>query len=163
MLFGLVEIAGCLQRNSNLRRQRARAANILRRDAGSIQPVQHTKHAQDLTLRVEQRDGQQLPHLELGQRLQIYSWDLARIVRPEDFPGQQRLADGPSGKDEVYALGAAIFGGPTHMEGAFFQQSDEAAGKAEEIRCAQSKSLQELVKLADRAKFRGNVQQLMEI
>ncbi len=56
----------------------------------------------------------------------------------------------------------AVFCRPAHVEGAVFQQSDEAASEAEKIRRAQRKLLQELVQLADGAEFGRDIQQLVE-
>ena len=69
---------------------------------------------------------------------------------------------GPAGSMKSTCSGLAVFCRPTHVEGAVFQQSNEAASEAQEIRCPQRKLLQELIQLADGAEFGRNIQQLME-
>ncbi len=58
VLFGLMKIASYLQRHRNLRCQGPGPANLLLRDAGLIDPVQHSEHSQDFAVGIEQRDGQ---------------------------------------------------------------------------------------------------------
>ena len=58
VLFGLMEIAGHLQRDRHLRRQSAGATDLLLRNAGVVEPVQHSEHAQHFAFGIEQRDGQ---------------------------------------------------------------------------------------------------------
>ena len=118
-----------------------------------IEPVQHTEHAQDFALRIEQRDGQQLLYVELAQDFQVRAGDFAGLVRPEDFLVEQGLAGGSGGKQEIHLLRLAIFCRPAYVEGAVFKQPDEAASEAEEIRGAERKLLQKLIQLADGAEF----------
>ena len=110
----------------------------------------------------EQRDGQQLPHVELAQHLQVGPGNFAGLVGPEDFLVEQGLAGGPGGKHEIHLPGLTVFRRPAHVEGAVFQQSNEAASEAQEVRGAQRKLLQKLIQLADGAQFGRDIQQLMK-
>ncbi len=94
VLFGLMQIAGHLQRYRNLRRQGAGPANLFLRDALLIDPVHHAEHSQDLTLGIEKRDGQQLPNFVLSEDFQVDAGDFAGIVRPEDLFVEQGPARG---------------------------------------------------------------------
>ena len=58
VLFGLMEIASHLQCDRHLRRQGAGATDLLRRNAGAVEPVQHPEHAQHFAFGIEKRDGQ---------------------------------------------------------------------------------------------------------
>ena len=55
VLLRQMKIAGRLQRHRNLRRQHARGTNVLLRDAGPVQPIQHPEHAQHFAAGVQQR------------------------------------------------------------------------------------------------------------
>ncbi len=109
VLFGLMEIASHLQRDGNLRRQGPGPANLLLRDAGLIEPVQHTEHSQDFALGIEQRDSQQLLYIELGQDFLVRPGDFAGLVRPENFFVEQGLAGGSGGKQEIHLLRSGRF------------------------------------------------------
>ena len=153
VLFGLMQIARHFQRDRNLRRQSPGTTNVLLRDAGLIDPVEHAEHSQNFALGIEQRDRQQLPYVELGQDFQVRAGDFAGLVRPENLLVEEGPAGGSGRKQEIHLLLLAVFCRPAHVEGAVFKQPDEAASEAEEIRGAQRKLLQELIQLADRAEL----------
>src|SRR6266851_8964289 len=162
MLFGLMKIASYLQRHCNLRCQGPGPTNLLRRDAGLIDPVEHAEHSQDFALSVEKRDSQQLSHFELSQDFQVCPGDFFGIVRPENLLVEEGLAGRSGGKLEIYWPLLTVFGRLAHVEGAVFEQPDEAAPEPEEIRRPQRKLLQELVQLADGAQLGRDVQELVE-
>ena len=116
VLFGLMEIASHLQRDGNLRRQGAGATNLLLRDAGLIEPVQHPEHSQHFALGIEQRDSQQLPYIERGQDVLVRPGDFAGLVRPENFLVEQSLAGGSRRKQEIHLPFLAVFCCPAHVE-----------------------------------------------
>ena len=92
MLFGLMEVAGYFQRDGDLRRQGPGPANsswvIPARSSRSSTP----NMPRTSPFGIEQRDGQQLPHFELAQDLQVRARNFAGLVRPENFLVEQRLA-----------------------------------------------------------------------
>ena len=89
VLFGLMKIAGHLEGDRNLSRQGPGATDVLLRNAGAVEPIQNSEHAQHFAFGIEQRDGQELPHLELAQHFQVGSGDFGGVVGPEDFLVEQ--------------------------------------------------------------------------
>src|SRR5208282_1591004 len=56
--FGLVQVMGDFHHHRNLRRQSAGTANVLARNAGTIQAVEHSKHTEHTAVRTQQRHCQ---------------------------------------------------------------------------------------------------------
>ncbi len=75
--FGLMQVVGDFEHHGNLRGQGAGAANILLRDAGVVEAVEHAEHAEHFSVGAEQRDGQQLPGLILRENLQVRAGQLS--------------------------------------------------------------------------------------
>ena len=98
-------------------------------DAGAVEPVQHTKHAQYLTIRAHKRHCQQLPHVELRNPIQIGAGYLAGIVGPKQFFVDQRAAGYALREYQFHSLGLAVFSGPADVESACFQQANKRAAE----------------------------------
>ena len=103
-----------------------------------------------------------MPHIELGQNLRVCARNLAGIVGAEHLLVKQGTAGGASGNQKVCSLGQTVLCAPAHAEGTVFQESNEAAPEAEEVRGAQCKLLQEFIQLADGAEVGRDVQQLVQ-
>ena len=99
MLLRQMQIARNLQHHGNLVGKRAGTANIFLRNAGAVQPVEHGKHAQHSAVGPEQRHGQELVHMVLGdgRRDCAPAFWLASSVQKTSLARRARVAI-PSGK-----------------------------------------------------------------
>ena len=85
MQFRLVQVVGDFEHHRNLGGQGAGPANILLRNAGVIETIEHSEHAEHFSVGAEQGDREQLPGLVLRDHLQIRAGQLGEIVGPENF------------------------------------------------------------------------------
>src|SRR5579862_272565 len=163
ILFRLMKITCHLEYHGDLRGEGAGAANILLRDSALIKAVEHSEHAEQNPIGAEQRDGEQLARLVLGNHLLVHTPDLGEIIGPEDFLFPQSAGGDAFGKDVIQPLGMSADGGIAYVEFSAFMEADKTAAEAEKIGGAHDEGLQGMFEVAAGAEFGGNLEQLVKL
>src|SRR5207237_10247831 len=116
-------------------------------------------HSQYLSVGSEQRHGQNLPHIEFGNYIQVCPRNRAGIVSPEDLTVHERAARRAFRKYKLHAARSAALRAPTYSERPVFQQPDEGTTEPQKIGRQQSELLQDVINLHNTAMLNGEVQQ----
>ena len=150
MLLGQVQVVRHFQHYRNLSGQSAGSANILLRDAGAVQPVEHAEHAEHASVGAQEGDGQQLFRLVLGDDLQIHASHLPEIVGPEDFPGPQCPRGDALGKHGIHTLRLTPIDGISNVELPVFEQGDKTSAETEKVGGANHEGLKKMFEVTAR-------------
>ncbi len=158
----LVQVAGDFEHHRNLRSEGASAANVVLRNAGVVETIEHSKHAEHFPLSAHQRDREQLLGVILREDLQVRAGHLCQIVRPEDFLFTQRAGSDAFRENSIHAPRLAPDDGPANPELAVFEQGYEAAAIAEKIGGAYHERLKRMFEVCAGTEFGRNLKQLVE-
>ena len=127
-----------------------------------LDAVENTEHPEQIAVRAEQGDCEQLPDVELGHKIQICAGSFGGVFSHEYAFLLERVGGNPIVERNIQRTSYAVLYPPTNTEFGVFQQSDEAALKAEKAGGADNRSLHELVKLSGRTEFKGNLKDFMK-
>src|SRR6266516_3849909 len=150
-----MQVTIILEHDCGLIRQGTRAANVLLRNPGAVQPLQHTEHPKQPPVRAQQGHGQKLMHLMFRHYFNVDPGSSTGLVGPEHFLGSQRFRGNSLGKRRVYPPWLPSFDSVTNLKLVILQQRNEASPETQEARGSYHKSLQEVFEIATGAEFRG--------
>src|SRR5579872_2981148 len=136
-----MQVARDFKHDGRLIRKRPRPPYVLLRNARSIKPVEHSKHAQQPAVRAQQRDGQYLLHLIFADDIEVRPGHPVRLIGPEDFFIAQRFGGDSFRENVIDALWLSALDAIADAELIIFQQRDKAPSKAEKISGASDECL----------------------
>ena len=162
VLLGMVQVAGQFESDCNLRCQSSGAADVFVVDGPGVDAVENAEHAQHIAVGTEQGDGEELADFESMDEIQIRARSFGGVFGEEHIFLFQRAGGDAIVERDIDGTGNAVFHSPTNVEGALFEEADNAALEAEETGGADHGSVHELVEFSGGTEFEGNLEDFVE-